>query len=471
MKKLRIMAFVWAVAVIGSWSVCRGQSLQVGFGEADITPPAGAGHAPVYIAGYGQNRVAEGVHDPLYARAVVFGEGTRKIAFVCVDLIGLQYPQVIEARKRLDGFEYVMVSSSHNHEGPDVIGIWGASPLHCGVNAPYLEQVIEGIVKAVKAAEQAAQPAKASYGTANDESLLGDSRLPKVKDGVMRVLSFTHAQTGKRIGLLVQWSCHPEAMGPRNKLITADFPYATIAALKKKYQCDVALFTGAIGGLMAPPGELTDPASGRTVREGEWEHTELYGRLVADLAAKAIDDAKPISLWPPKVSAVKAYVPMVNPLYAVGRVTGVLKREAYVWQGDYRKRGEPAPPLVTDVVPAVETEVAYVRLGELHVACIPGEIYPELIYGQYQDPADPNADFPEAPLETPVAKILPGDKVMFVGLANDEIGYILPKRQWDIAAPYAYGRRTSQYGEINSVGPEAGPIVIQSLKDAVQASN
>jgi hypothetical protein len=54
---------------------------------------------------------------------------------------------------------------------------------------------------------------------------------------------------------------------------------------------------------------------------------------------------------------------------------------------------------------------------------------------------------------------------MLVGLANDEIGYILPKRQWDEKAPFCYGRKKAQYGESNSVGPEAGPILCKAFQD------
>ena len=44
------------------------------------------------------------------------------------------------------------------------------------------------------------------------------------------------------------------------------------------------------------------------------------------------------------------------------------------------------------------------------------------------------------PLESSVVKLLPGDKWLLFGLANDEIGYIIPKRQWDEQPPFAYGR-------------------------------
>jgi hypothetical protein len=52
-----------------------------------------------------------------------------------------------------------------------------------------------------------------------------------------------------------------------------------------------------------------------------------------------------------------------------------------------------------------------------------------------------------------------GDLNLVVGLANDEVGYILPKTQWDTKAPYTYGRTKAPYGEINSGGPETGPII------------
>ena len=51
---------------------------------------------------------------------------------------------------------------------------------------------------------------------------------------------------------------------------------------------------------------------------------------------------------------------------------------------------------------ALQTEVVYVRAGDLHIAGIPGELYPELVYGGYQSPVEPNADFPTGPTEPPV---------------------------------------------------------------------
>src|SRR4029450_13523463 len=189
--------------------------------------------------------------------------------------------------------------------------------------------------------------------------------------------------------------------------------------------------------------------------------------MVADLAAKAIDSAEPLALAPFAVSTKPIAVPVENPLYRVARAGGVLERPGTVWTGDFQQFGDPMTLETKSQPSAVESEVAYLRLGELHLACIPGEIYPELFYGKFQKPVEAGADFPDAPLEPSVASLMPGKKWLLVGLANDELGYIIPKRQWDKAAPYAYGKEAGQYGEVNSCGPQVAPIVMEALKRRV----
>src|SRR5439155_17039824 len=55
-------------------------TLEVGFAEAEITPKVEAkGKKPVYLAGFGQDRKATGVNDPLMARAAVLSDGKKKV--------------------------------------------------------------------------------------------------------------------------------------------------------------------------------------------------------------------------------------------------------------------------------------------------------------------------------------------------------------------------------------------------------
>ena len=84
---------------------------------------------------------------------------------------------------------------------------------------------------------------------------------------------------------------------------------------------------------------------------------------------------------------------------------------------------------------------------------------------------DPGADFPEAAIEPAIYKQMRGPHKMMIGLANDEIGYIIPKRQWDEKPPFCYGRKTSQYGERNSLGPDTAPIVCEAFRKVVKGKD
>ena len=58
---------------------------------------------------------------------------------------------------------------------------------------------------------------------------------------------------------------------------------------------------------------------------------------------------------------------------------------------------------------------------------------------------------------------------MLFGLADDEIGYIIPKAEWDNEAPWLQNARKRFYGEVNSVGPETAPIIAGTLKELLQS--
>src|SRR5207245_3103410 len=132
---------------------------------------------------------------------------------------------------------------------------------------------------------------------------------------------------------------------------------------------------------------------------------------------------------------------------------GVLDRQADLWEGDpYKAKPAPSKKLEPKKKYCIRTEIGYLRLGDLEVAAIPGEIYPELVLDKVVATAEPGADFPDAPIEPALYKQLKGPYRMLIGLANDEIGYIIPKRQWDEKPPFCYGLKKAPYGEINSLG-------------------
>src|SRR5262245_41694594 len=175
-----LLSALLVIASVGLYpSLAAAGDLTVGFGETDVTPELGK--TPVYLAGFGQNRQAKSVHDPIMVRAVVLGDGDQRVAMVSVDVVGLFIGSTERIRKELPGFRYVLVSATHNHEVPDTMGLWGSNPLVSGVDADYLKKVEAACVATVKKADAGRKPAVAKIGTARDASLIRDTRQPDVR--------------------------------------------------------------------------------------------------------------------------------------------------------------------------------------------------------------------------------------------------------------------------------------------------
>ena len=109
-----------------------------------------------------------------------------------------------------------------------------------------------------------------------------------------------------------------------------------------------------------------------------------------------------------------------------------------------------------------ETEVALVEVGALWIVCVPGELYPEIAVGGIVNPE--GADYEMEPLEVPpLRSAMHGRVNMMVNLANDALGYLIPKSEWDASRPYLYGAREDTYGEIVSAGPDTARLVHGAL--------
>jgi hypothetical protein len=466
LARLGVLAIVVLAALVARarYTEVPGRQLKIGFAEADVTPVLG--RKPVYIAGFGFNRVATGVHDPIMARAVVIEYENRRFGFLSVDVVGLFRDQVLDIRKRLPSIHYLLVSSTHNHEGPDTLGLWGPLPVMSGVDRAYMQRLADQCVRAVEAASVALEPARAVIGTVRDASLVRDSREPYIKHDELTALQFHSTVSGKLVGTIVGWNCHPETLDSKNTLLSADFVGYTVDEVKRRTGGPVLYLTGTVGGLMTSLGLDVRDESGGLLQDGTFAKTERYGRLIGQLAMKALGESRPVDLAPVEVRSREVYLPLYNQRYKLARSLGILKREEHVWTGDWHQ-APPVPANSTGKDFAVATEIGWLRLGGLEIAAIPGEIYPELVLSKVQDPVDQGADFPDAPIEPGIYAQLKSPHRLLIGLANDELGYIIPKRQWDEKPPYCYGRKKKQYGEENSVGPETAPILCRAFQDLV----
>src|SRR5262249_61764940 len=92
--------------------------LRVGAAAVVITPPAGTP-----MAGYYSARAADGVHDDLFAKALVLEKDGVKAALVSLDLISTTRSIVEDTRReiakttRIPGAN-VMLSATHSHTEP-----------------------------------------------------------------------------------------------------------------------------------------------------------------------------------------------------------------------------------------------------------------------------------------------------------------------------------------------------------------
>jgi neutral ceramidase len=98
------------------------QGPRVGTAAVVITPPKGTP-----MAGYYQERGAEGTHDDLYAKAIVIEAGGSTGALVALDLISTTRDLVEEARREIEASaairgDAVMISATHAHTGPLIRG-------------------------------------------------------------------------------------------------------------------------------------------------------------------------------------------------------------------------------------------------------------------------------------------------------------------------------------------------------------
>ncbi|MGM9511773.1 neutral/alkaline non-lysosomal ceramidase N-terminal domain-containing protein [Larkinella sp. GY13] len=420
-----------------------------------------------WMAGFSQKRAANGVHDDLWARAMVIDDGKTRLAIVAVDLLGFTHKNVINVRKSIPasaGVTYSIVCSTHTHEAPDFLGMWGGSILKSGVNKAYELFVEQQVTRAIVQAVEKLRPARLRFAQdlTGADSLLMDTRKPLVKDAGLYSMQVLDAVKDSTLGTLVVWGNHPETLWSKNTLLTSDFPHYVRAYLEKGIsQGDsvvqkglggtVVYASGCVGGLMttSPKVTIQDPLTGERFKEPTFEKADAQGKHLAMLIYKSLQQdtttTRPADI---RLKAHTIEIPLDNKLFRLAVGLGVLDAGFSSW-GNFR------------------SEIAAFRLGEASFLCVPGEIYPEIVNGGVENPV--GADFGIKPIETPpLRSLMPGKYKFVIGLANDELGYIIPRSEWDTEAPHIYNQENKPYGEVNSTGPETAPKLYRAMAELLR---
>jgi len=200
--------------------------LKAGAAKAVITPPVNN-----RLAGYrGRTGKSIGILDDLFARALVLDNGENSTALAVCDLIGVWKDMVSEVRKNVSEstnipFENVTVTAIHTHTGPD-------SHL---TGADWMSSVSKIVSGTIIAAWNKLKEARIGLG--RGESEVGvNRRNPRSPSGPYQLYSWPEGpmdkevqvlrvedKNGNLISAIINYQCHPVAMGPRMLQISRDF--------------------------------------------------------------------------------------------------------------------------------------------------------------------------------------------------------------------------------------------------------
>jgi hypothetical protein len=412
-----------------------------GYGQAELIPP-NMDTNTYWIAGYAVDKAITGVLDYQMAKALWLDDNSGRggIVIAVVDCIGLPRADVEKIRDLLESFKKetgcrsINVISTHCHAGADTLGLWG--PIGVSGRSPEFMRVVrEGVVSAVRQAYDSRQDGRLLYGTVVTEGIQRDSRPPEVFDPTLHSIRFEPYGGGKSIRV-INYAAHPEALGSRNTMISADFPAYMASHIKQVSGDDAIYIPGAIGGLIATRRQTGDDGE----ELPDFESTVLTGQRLADLALGITNERE---LAPGvAVYSKEAVLPVDNKVYVISAFLGTVAPITLPRGGRHRL--------------SIVTEVGLLKLGALRIFMVPGELFPELAYGG-------------AALKPTTLTDIAGEGFLIFGLCNDEIGYIVPPGDFFLHSTSPYLQRgvdttgRSHYEETNSVGPLTAPLIIEAL--------
>jgi len=439
--------------------------LSVGVCQRDITPvspglatayeaafgaPAPVNHTdPVFLAGFGNDRQATGYHDRLWARGVVVDGKGGRVALVALDVVGYFNNEIETMRGLLDpgaGIDLLVVASTHQHEGPDTLGLWGPDELTSGVDLGYLDFVNAAVADCVNEAAANLRKARVRYattdstglslgldaeddglGVADGKVLQGDAALAPATDGRIvdprlgAVQFTTRGAPFSVLATLVNFASHPESLGSNNTLVTSDFPHFTREVLEAEFGGTAIWVSGDLGVLQGPLDiDVLDPATGQPAPRRTFRFADVHGTQLAERAIEALQGGQP-GHPAPRIAwgrTTPVAIPLDNPFFRLFTALQVLNPRRSLFTEGVPDPGVEfpfGPPF--DGVPQatgedLHTEVSAFRIGEGQFAVVPTELDPQIG-------------------ETYRAAMTGAGHTFIVGLGNDHIGYQVPFAKWD----------------------------------------
>jgi hypothetical protein len=275
-------------------------SLLADFRKVDISPPY-----PVRLAGYFNERISDGVLDPLHMRLAALELGEARLLFIQVDSCAIPPADADEIRSeitRRSPFQKseIMLFVSHIHTGPDLEGFFGLAR-----DERYLADLKKWIVSEA-ASLRPRETTRISLAGASYEGLAYNRRW-WMKDGTVvtnppkrspervkpegpvdreaNTVAFRHAG-GRLQALFVNISNHTDTVGGTK--ISADWPGFMERRLNERLGGDFPVFP-----FIAPQGNINHLEFDSPRPQTSYEEARRLGRAYAEIVAASLPAALP----------------------------------------------------------------------------------------------------------------------------------------------------------------------------------
>lgn len=205
--------------------------LKAGVAIRDITPMG-----RTRTGGYPdpENRSALMAHDPLYASAYYFTNGTTELIFITSDIISMSKDRANEVRMLIEKHtgisrKNVAVSCTHTHSGPVTAGNeWERFDERNEVNPKTNDRIRDLMLEAAREAVDTAFEAEIGWGVGQcgrEQGIGGNRHDPENGpcDPRVSVLGIRDKE-GELRGCMVNYSLHPTVLHAENFFYTADYP-------------------------------------------------------------------------------------------------------------------------------------------------------------------------------------------------------------------------------------------------------
>ncbi len=406
LRSVSILIFLLALAGCQSGN----GRFTAGASMAPINPPIGS-----FIAGDRQDRHFTEVHDSLFAKAVVVSDGSEKIAIVTIDCIGLLKPEIDRIRGLVAAGsdlkpDHIIVSSTHTHSGPDVVGIWGKDYSASGVDTAYISFLVKTAAAQVIAADRDRVAVSLRSADGQFDAPWVENISDVELDRTVSVLQFRD-KAGNSVATLTNFACHPTFLDASHSIVSADYPGYFYRDMNRSVGGVNLFLQGAIGGWV-------QPEKGKPGLEGAEEAGSGLATFTSGLLENAAEDDASTGI---RFITAPLVLPVENQGWKMLSQAGVIHRT------------------FTD---SVTTDLSMFSIGHAHFATHPGETNPWL------------------GLET--RKLMPEGTKFVMGLSQDALGYIL-KQEFFTDTTYHH----SAYLTSMSLGKHTAPLILEKIRELV----